>query len=70
MYTTQLRTALSTHIFRKGLRLSNAARQTRDTGTFCEILIPFFYYYHLIFLNKLLLVNIVFIRTEHLLRNI
>jgi ABC-type bacteriocin/lantibiotic exporter with double-glycine peptidase domain len=34
----QLRTALSTHIFRKGLRLSNAARQTQDTGQIVNIL--------------------------------
>ena len=34
----QLRTALSTHIFRKGLRLSNAARQTRDTGQIVNVL--------------------------------
>ena len=34
----QLRTALSTHIFRKGIRLSNAARQTKDTGQIVNIL--------------------------------
>ena len=34
----QLRTALSTQIFRKGLRLSNAARQTKDTGQIVNIL--------------------------------
>jgi ABC-type bacteriocin/lantibiotic exporter with double-glycine peptidase domain len=34
----QLRTALSTQIFRKSLRLSNAAKQTRDTGQIVNIL--------------------------------
>lgn len=34
----QLRTALSTQIFRKGMRLSNAARQTKDTGQIVNIL--------------------------------
>lgn len=34
----QLRTALSTQIFRKGLVLSNAARQSKDTGEIVNVL--------------------------------